>query len=125
MSDFVCRADSQTIMQAAYAALGFWDAANSCPIINGPLPGGVGASYFINEVGVVFEPTGATMADGFGNTVPVMAAIPGYWVRIRINGEDPFTSGSLTIPSTITVYPPGDTQETIRILLGSFTGNLL
>lgn len=45
--------------------------------------------WFLNYVGKVYQPTGATTTDPFGNTVPVMAALPGVWIRLRINGPTP------------------------------------
>ena len=46
-----------------------------------------GGSYFVNMVGVVQQPTGATQPDGKGNQAPVMAALPGIWFRLRHNGD--------------------------------------
>jgi hypothetical protein len=45
--------------------------------------------WFLNYVGKVYQPTGATTTDTFGNTVPVMAALPGIWLRLRINDDPP------------------------------------
>ena len=79
--------DWATFAKAA-SATGFAD-ANGVPKQTGPLTGAVGASWFYNAVGTVYEPTGATTTDAFGNTVPVMAALPGVWVRVRFNGLAP------------------------------------
>lgn len=46
-----------------------------------------GGSYFANVVGTVYQPTGATTTDQFGNTVAVMAALPDKYLRLRHNGE--------------------------------------
>jgi hypothetical protein len=43
-------------------------------------------SWFLNYVGTVYAPTGKTILDAEGNPVPEMAARPGVWARLRING---------------------------------------
>ena len=47
--------------------------------------------------------TGATTTDAFGNTVPVMAALPGIWGRLRHNG-DPAQMPTLPANSGVTLY---------------------
>ena len=106
MSDFIIESPDAPTLQAAAVTLGFWNATTGSFITQGHIPGDPDplSSFFLNVVGTVYEPTGATTTDSFGNTVPVMAAIPGVWARLRINGSNPFTAGLLTIPSTLTVY---------------------
>jgi hypothetical protein len=62
-----------------------------------------GGAYFLNMVGTVYQPTGATTTDSFGNVVPVMAALPGIWGRLRHNG-DPAAMPQLPANSGITLY---------------------
>jgi hypothetical protein len=33
-----------------------------------------------------------------------MAAVPGFWTRLRINGLNPVARGLMTIPATLTIY---------------------
>ena len=89
MADFVIQAPDATTLQALAQAMGFWDATNSAFITQGPLPGDPNpqASYFLNVVGTVPGQTG-------------------YWARLRLNGLNPFADGLLTIPTSITIYPP-------------------
>ena len=108
--DFVTCSADLTALQTDAQRLGFWNpAANNGAgdfITQGRIPGDSDpyASYFLNIVGVVNQPTGATTVDGMGNTVPVIAPIPGYWARLRINGDNPFRPGGFPIPPTLTVY---------------------
>jgi hypothetical protein len=93
MSDFVIDSTDLPTLQAAAVAMGFWSAAASGFITQGPIPGDPNpmASYFLNIVGVVYV-EGVTQ--------------PGCWSRLRINGDNPFASGLIAIPGTLTVYPP-------------------
>lgn len=74
--------DMQTLKDDA-VRLGFAD-ENGDIIVSGPTLDGGG--YFLNVVGDVYTPTGATEKDAFGNDVPVMAKEPGVWGRLRVNG---------------------------------------
>ena len=89
MTDFVIQAPDAATLQALAQGMGFWDATNDAFITQGPLPGDPNpqASYFLNVVGAVPGQTG-------------------FWVRLRINGLNPFSDGLLTIPSGVTVFPP-------------------
>lgn len=53
-------------------------------IINGPL--GDAGSYFLNYVGIVYQPTGNTVIDDQGNDTLEMQELPGVWGRLRLNG---------------------------------------
>ena len=105
MADFVISAPDAATFAAAAAAMGFADAQGNV-ITQGRIPGDTDslASYFINIVGTVEQPTGATTTDANGNAVPVMAAVPGCWARLRINGDNPFARGLIAIPASLTVY---------------------
>ena len=95
MTDYVLDSGTQAALYVAAQQMGFWSAGTPGSLITqGPVPGDPNpqASFFLNEKGVEL--------DASGN------ALPGYWSRIRINGLDPFTSGVLTIPAGITIYPP-------------------
>lgn len=65
-----------------------------------------GDGWFLNYVGVQYAPTGATTTDSFGNTVPVMAARPGVWARLRLDNPDAFFFQFLTVVQShgLTVY---------------------
>lgn len=110
MSDFLVDSTDLPTLIAAATAMGFYHAASAGVtagfVAQGRIPGDPDphASFFLNVVGQHFEPTGATTTDGMGNTVPVMAAVPGYWARLRINGLDPIARGLMTVPATLTVY---------------------
>lgn len=105
MTDYVLKSpDEASFMQAAYA-LGYATADKDGKLTL--VPTGVtqdGGNYFINMVGTVYEPTGATVKGGIdGQTdVPVMAAIPGHWSRIRVNNGRPIPA----VPPGFTLYPP-------------------
>ena len=86
---------------AAAVQMGFWDADKQAVIHAGPIPGG-GAWWYAYQ-GTVYTPTGATTTDAHGNQVPVMAAQPGVWGRIRHNG-DPAYIPQLPANSGITLY---------------------
>lgn len=99
--------DWQTFAKAA-AATGQTDARGH-PLTGSPLANG--GSWFYNAVGVVYQPTGATTTDAFGNTVPVLAALPGVWVRLRVNGDAPDLPSMIAVwkANGITVYQRGAT----------------
>jgi hypothetical protein len=95
MTDYVIQAPDAATLQTLAQSLGFWDAAASTFVAQGPIPGDPNpqASYFLNVVGSI-------------------AGQAGYWARLRLNGLNPFASGLLTIPAGITIYPPtGDPSE--------------
>ena len=107
MTDFVIAAPDAATLLAAAQSMGFADAAGNI-VTQGRIPGDADpyASYFLNVVGPFAYPTGATVADANGNPLPVMATDPRYWSRLRINGDNPFTRGLITIPASLTVYAP-------------------
>lgn len=92
--------DLATLANAA-AAMGYYDSKNKTITAAGSIA--TGGAYFLNIVGTVYQPTGATTTDAFGNTVPVMAALPGIWGRLRHNG-DPAAMPQLPANSGITLY---------------------
>ena len=110
MADFVIDSTDLPTLIAAATTMGFYHAAKAGAaagfISQGPIPGDPDphASFFLNVVGQHFEPTGETVTDAQGNAVPVMAAVPGFWTRIRINGLNPIARGLLIVPPTLTVY---------------------
>jgi hypothetical protein len=94
--DVVFNAPDMATLQADAARLGFVDDQGNI-IVNGPAAGGGG--YFLNIVGTIYQPTGDTTTDLYGNPVPVMAAEPGIWGRLRLNGDSadmPSFSSSIT-----------------------------
>ena len=97
--------DLPTLVAAA-AAMGYYDPVAKKVTTAGKLA--AGGSYFLNIVGVVYQPTGATTTDAFGNTVPVMAPLSGIWGRLRHNG-DPAVMPSLPNGSGITLYQYSNT----------------
>ncbi len=85
--DFVIQSPDLATLQAAAQSMGFWDAASGAFVTQGRIPGDDDplSSYFLNVVGGVPD-------------------APGVWARLRINGNNPFASGLLTVPATLTVY---------------------
>ena len=104
MVDFVISTADAAAFDALAKALGFY--GPNGVVAQGPIPGDTNpmASYALNVVGQVMAPTGATTTDDQGNISPVMAALPGYWARLRINGLNPFASGAMIIPPQVKVY---------------------
>lgn len=102
MTDYVLKSpDAASFLQAA-SALGYAtaDKAGTLTLI----PTGVtqdGGNYFINVVGVVYAPTGATV-DGPMGKEPVMAVVPGHWSRIRVNNGRPLPN----VPPGFELFPP-------------------
>ena len=47
-----------------------------------------GTEWFVDEIGLIYEPTEATETDPFGNERPVMAARDGWHANLRWNGGD-------------------------------------
>lgn len=92
--------DIPSLVTAA-VQMGYWDAQKQQVIQNGPIPGG--GAWFYNFVGTVYTPTGATTPDEYGNPMPVMAAQPGVWGRLRHDG-DPSYLPQLPANSGITLY---------------------
>ena len=88
MSDFLIDSTDLPTLIAAATTMGFYhtDGVTSGFVTQGPVPGDPNpmSSYYLNVVGTHYEPTGATTTDGNGNTIPVMAAVPGFWTRLRI-----------------------------------------
>jgi len=85
----------------------FWDEENEIIAESGQLPGG--GSYFVNECKDSI-PTGKTIKIR-DIEVPEIIPLDGYWIRVRMNGENLFTlapeNGGLPLPpETITVYMP-------------------
>ncbi len=85
MTDFVISAPDLATFQAGAQSLDSW--SGGAIVTQGHIPGDPDpmASYFLNIVGAVPD-------------------APGYWARLRINGNNPFASGLMAIPSTLTVY---------------------
>lgn len=75
-----------------------------------PISGGVldaGGSWFWNAVlSGVYQPTGKTIKDAFGNDAPEMARVTGEWARVRINGDFPPLSDMMAVwrAMGVTVY---------------------
>jgi hypothetical protein len=46
-----------------------------------------GTVWALNYYASKMKPTGATTTDAFGNTVSVMAAVPGAFLILRLNGQ--------------------------------------
>lgn len=99
MTDFILSAPDEATMNAAFQAAGFW--ADSAPLTQGRIPGdpGPNASYFLNIVGTVTLPTGELDTNG----LPILAPVPGWFARLRINGLNPF-AGQIAIPTGVTIY---------------------
>jgi len=110
MADFLIDSTDLPTLIAAATTMGFYRAASGQVqagfVSQGLIPGDPNpmASYFLNVVGVHQEPTGATTTDANGDTIPTMAAVPGFWTRLRINGLNPVARGLMTIPATLTIY---------------------
>ena len=92
--------DLPTLVNAA-VAMGYYDPVKHTITATGSIA--TGGAYLLNMVGVVYQPTGATTTDAMGNIVPVMAALPGIWGRLRHNG-DPAAMPTLPNGSGITLY---------------------
>jgi hypothetical protein len=92
--------DLQTLVNAA-VSMGYYDPVAHTITATGNIA--TGGAYFLNMVGTVYQPTGATTTDALGNVVPVMAALPGIWGRLRHNG-DPAQLPSLPANSGVTLY---------------------
>lgn len=101
MAEVIFNAPTIASLVSAATKMGFWDAKAKQVIQTGPIQGG--GAWFYNYVGTVYTPTGATTKDEFGNDVPVMAAQPGLWGRVRHNG-DPAYMPQLPANSGITLY---------------------
>ena len=97
-TELVINYPSDQALATLSQALGYWDPVNRTVTANGGIV--TGGSYFFNAVGTVSEPTGATTTDGQGNTVPVMASLPGKWARLRHNGDPAILNAQMT-PATI------------------------
>lgn len=108
MTEIVFNAPDIPSLVAAATVMGFWNPTKQQVIQTGPIPGG--GAWFYNYAGTVFTATGATAKDALGNTVPVMAAQPGVWGRIRHNG-DPAYVPQLPANSGITLYRYDTTLE--------------
>ena len=85
MTELVINYPSQPVLVQLATALGLYDPIAKQLTTQGAIASG--GSYFANIVGQVFQPTGATQPDQFGNPQPVMAALPGLWLRLRHNGD--------------------------------------
>jgi hypothetical protein len=72
-----------------------------------------GGSYFLNHIGKVYRPTGNMVAGFRGTQVPEVAALPGEWGRLRLNGDTNFMVGlkqaiaALNASMTIYIHIPG------------------
>ena len=93
MADFLIDSTDLPTLQAAAQQMGFWNPAPAPGdfIRQGMIPGDPNpmASFFLNIVGIHSE---------------AASPVAGYWARIRINGADPFKSGLIAIPPSLTVY---------------------
>ena len=87
MIELIFSAPDLTTLANAAVAMGYYDPVSKTITAAGSIA--TGGSYFLNlgdgKKGItVYQPTGATTTDAFGNTVPVMAALPGIWGRLQI-----------------------------------------
>jgi hypothetical protein len=78
----------------------------------GQLPNGT--VWALNYYKDKMKPTGATTTDRFGNTVPVMAAVPGAFLILRLNGQTATLPAAVitqlrTAGLTVTTPLPDDT----------------
>lgn len=98
MTDYVFKSpDLATLVTEAHR-LGFADKDGNI-LVSGPTHDGGG--YFINIVGTIYQPTGSLITDSMGNQVPELAPVPGYWGRLRVNGDTKFVP---KFDPVITVY---------------------
>lgn len=100
MADFILSAASEADFVSAAQQLGFVN--NGVIVTSGPLPDGSG-EYYLTDPQVLLVPTGKMITQG-GSSVPEMVSDGNVYRGLRINGNNPFTSG-LPIPSQLTVYP--------------------
>jgi hypothetical protein len=73
----------------------------------GVLPNGT--VWALNYYASKMKPTGATTTDSLGNTVPVMAAVPGVFLILRLNGQTSTLPGAIITQLTtagLTVITP-------------------
>jgi hypothetical protein len=106
MIEVIFNAPDLPTLIAAATTMGYYDPVAKKITATGNIA--TGGAYLLNIVGTVYEPTGATTTDAFGNTVPVMAELPGIWGRLRHNG-DPAAMPTLPDNSGITLYRHSDT----------------
>jgi hypothetical protein len=97
--------DIPTLVNAA-VAMGYYGTNTKKITSTGSLA--TGGSFLLNlgdsKSGIViYQPTGATTTDIFGNTVPVTEALPGIWGRLRHNG-DPALLPTLPTNSGVALY---------------------
>ena len=87
-------------------------------ITHGPLP--EDGEWFLVLPERVFNPTGKMVTDAMGNKVPEMAAEPGLWGRLRLNGTSTFIESLRAVVMAthagLTVYeqaPIGENGEMV------------
>lgn len=114
MTDYVYHVDTVATLEEIAQAMGF-AGEDGRAIYAGPVAGG--GSYFMTEPQTVYLPTGNTIPGPIGD-VPEMAAEPGFWGRLRINGASDFIDGLRAVVAAqgalldIYEYHPGPDRET-------------
>ena len=79
MIDLYLKADNEAAMLTALKAAGFIADEESGALYH---PGTA-----ISVIGTIYQPTGETTIDD-GESVPVMAAVPGYHANVRTTSEE-------------------------------------
>lgn len=108
MTEAVYNVDAVSTLNSLAQTMGFWDAATQSIRATGPVAGSPDGEYFINHIGVVYQPTGATTTTSYGATIRAMAPLSGEWGRLRINGTSTFIQSLKTVVTqthaNITIY---------------------
>ena len=93
MTEVIINYPSKTALVQLATALGYYDPVGKAITTQGAIA--TGGSYFFNNVGVVYQPTG-NMVPSNGWQMPEMAPLPGFWARLRHNGDQAILDGHMS-----------------------------
>lgn len=94
MTEILINYPSKAALVQLATALGYYDPAGKAITAQGAIA--TGGSYFFNNVGAVYQPTGNTVPSPMGGEMPEMAPLPGFWARLRHNGDKAILDGHMS-----------------------------
>ena len=94
MTEIIINYPNKAALVQLATALGYYDPVGKAITTQGAIA--TGGSYFFNNVGVVYQPTGNMVPSPMGGQMPEMAPLPGFWARLRHNGDQAILDGHMS-----------------------------
>jgi hypothetical protein len=94
MTEIIINYPNKAALVRLATALGYYDPVGKAITTQGAIA--TGGSYFFNNVGVVYQPTGNMVPSPMGGQMPEMSPLPGFWARLRHNGDQAILDGHMS-----------------------------